>query len=589
MRTSACSSFTTRYEETIMSRGMIIGVVAVVAGCGGEVPGDPTWFDDVQPIVQANCARCHGADPSDPKIARFRLDRYVKDDTATFDAYDYALDMGGTAPMVAVAVDQEAPAMPPDYALSDRQREILATWSSRGAKKGTRDNRVPQLELIRAPDAPMVDQELALTIRSWDDDLDGLAVQLWAHDLASADDSTDVHLGPIVGGGQRTITADSGQLASKHRFQIYAVLDDGFSDDPLENRHTVPVIENLYVDHGARGTAPTVTLISPNGGDTLIGSTTITWSASDPDVGDTLNIDLAALRVASDGSTTVAATIATGVANSGSFTWMIPGSLSATDNYKVRVTATDTLGMPPNVRSDASDLAFTIAQPSTTTFGWSDVSGVFTTYCAKCHGDPARTAAINYFCLLEYSGAAADRVSGCAASDQGVFEVKSLVYQRLITLKNMPPAAEPKPSQADLDKVGNWILGGAPKGSGGGPTNMPPTLTWSMPSATQGSGTTVALAWMAADVEGLATGKLEYAHVNGIPSSGCGGTVAMSATWTQIADAKAMATLGGAMMWMDSLTWTVPNPTGAGYYCLRGSVTDIGGTTTVTTNPFGVK
>jgi hypothetical protein len=571
-------------------RRSILGLLlAISAGCGGNVPDDPTWFDDVQPIVRANCARCHGADPSDPKVAKFRLDRYVKDDTATFDAYDYAVDMGGTAPMVAVAVDQESPAMPPDYALSDRQREILATWSERGAKKGSRSNRLPQIELIAVPDATTVDQELAITIRSWDDDLDGLAVQLWAHDLATADDNSDVHLGPVVGGGQRSITADSGQLASKHRFQIYAVLDDAFSDDPLENRHKAPVIDSLLVDHGARGTAPTVTLIAPNGGDTLIGSTAITWSASDPDVGDMVKIDLALLRVASDGTETVATTIASGLANSGSHTWMIPSSLSSTDNYKVRVTATDSLGMPPNVRSDISDVAFTIAQPTTTTLGWSDVSPVFTTYCSKCHDDPAKTAAINYFCLLKYSGAAVDQVSGCATADQGVFEVKSLVYQRMISSKNMPPAAEPKPSQADLDRVGNWILGGAPKGGGGGPMNTPPTFTWSMPSATQSTGATVGLAWMAADVEGLASGKLEYAHVNGIPSSGCGGSVAMSASWTQIADAKAMATLSGAMGWMDSLTWTVPNPTGPGYYCIRGSVTDVGGTTTVTTNAFGVK
>jgi len=31
-------------------------------GCGTEapVPDKPTWVDDVQPIMQANCFHCHG-------------------------------------------------------------------------------------------------------------------------------------------------------------------------------------------------------------------------------------------------------------------------------------------------------------------------------------------------------------------------------------------------------------------------------------------------------------------------------------------------------------------------------------------------
>lgn len=568
----------------------------VLTACGGDIPANPTWFDDVQPIVRANCARCHGADPSDPKIARFRLDRYVKDDVATFDAYDYALGTStASAPMVAVAVDHEAPAMPPDYSLTDRQRDILARWSEQGAPKGSRANQIPNLELIAPMGATTADQSLDLTIRSWDDDLDGLSVQLWAHDVASADDSSDVHLGLGVGGGQREISLDTGQLASKRAFEVYAILDDGFSDDPVQNRNRASVIPSLSVDHGARGTAPTVAVLAPNGGDTLIGSTTISWTAVDPDPGDTVKIGLALIEVASDGTETVTTTIASGLANTGAYAWTIPSSIAATGAggtaiaYKVRVTATDTQGVPPNVRSDESDASFSIAQPVMTGLGWTDVEPVFSTYCKKCHGDPAKTAAINYFCLLEYSGAPGDQVSTCAASDQGVFEVKNLVYQRMVSTKNMPPATEPNPSQAELDKVGSWILGGAPKGGGGGPTNTPPAFTWTAPNATQSTGATATVTWTATDAEGLASGTLQYAHVNGLPTSGCGSTAVMNATWTQISDPKATATLAGAMMWLDTFAWSIPNPTGAGYYCLRGSVTDTSGATTTVVNAFGVK
>jgi hypothetical protein len=36
---------------------------ALAAGCGGEspVPDEPTWVDDVEPILRGNCFSCHGA------------------------------------------------------------------------------------------------------------------------------------------------------------------------------------------------------------------------------------------------------------------------------------------------------------------------------------------------------------------------------------------------------------------------------------------------------------------------------------------------------------------------------------------------
>ncbi|HEU4726692.1 MAG TPA: hypothetical protein VFT22_02355, partial [Kofleriaceae bacterium] len=278
-----------------------------------------------------------------------------------------------------------------------------------------------------------------------------------------------------------------------------------------------------------------------------------------------------------------------GLANTGSFAWTIPGSIAATDSsgaaipYRVRVTGTDALGTPPNVRCDESDATVTIAQPTTTTYAWADVQPIFSTYCGKCHGDPARTNAIDYFCLLEYKLGQA--VPPCAASDEGVYETRSTVYQRMIVQRSMPPAAEPQPSQADLDKVGNWILGGAPFGSG--PANAPPSFSWTQPASTQ-TGSPVTLAWSAADAEGLASGKLEYAHVSGNPASGCSAAGLTNASWAAIADPKASATLSGATTWADSFAWTPP-ATMTGYYCVRGSVTDAAGQTTTAVNPYGIK
>ncbi len=552
-------------------------LIVTIAACGADVPANPTYFADVQPILRANCARCHGADPIDTKIAKFRLDRYVKDDPTTFDVWDYA--QGDPAPIMTVAVNHEAPAMPPDYALSDRQADILARWMEHGAPKGTRaTNHDPQIELVSPTGATTADQTLDTTFRAWDDDLDGLYVQLWAHDLTAAEDDYD--MGPKTGGGLRALAVDTGTLASKHEFEIYAIVDDGFSDDPAQNQTRVTLIPSLMVDHGLRGTAPRVLLQSPNGGETLIGSAMITWAASDPDPGDSLTFSLDLMKVAADGTTSVAAPIANNL-TALTYTWQIPSTIPATDGsnnpipYKIRVTATDTLGQPPNVRSDESDLPIYIGQAATTIYTWDDVRPIFDTYCKKCHADPARTVAIDYFCLLRYSADPADQVSGCAASDQGVFDVKGLVYQRMVTQKTMPPAAEPKPSAADIDKVGNWILGGAPKGSG--PTDALPTLTWMSPGATVLDGRTTGtamLAWTDADAEGLVSDAIEATHVTGTNfMSTCTATMCppMTPSWKPVT----MNTVTG-MSKMQTFDWTMPAD-GQGCYCVRGIVKDTAG------------
>ena len=547
----------------------------VLTACGAEVPASPTYFADVQPILRANCTRCHGADPSDPKIAKFRLDRYVKNDAATFDVWDYA--SGPTPELVRVAVELGSPAMPPDYVLTDRQREILARWVAQGAPKGTRANRAPQIELLAPLGATTADQTLDTTFHAWDDDLDGLFVQMWARDLAAGE---DIPLGAQTGAGVRQLAIDTGTLASKRTFEIYAVLDDGFADDPAQNKTRVTLIPDVYVDHGIRGTAPTVRLVTPNGGDTLIGTIPVTWTATDPDVDDlgspdALTIDLALIRYAQDGTEVGAEPIANGLANTGAYTWQIGSTVAARDNqgnpipYRVRITATDTLGIPRNVRSDDSDFVFFIEQGSTTTFTWADIEPLMAKYCSECHGEPARTVALDTFCLLQYEQGEA--VPPCVASDLGAFEMRSSIYQRAITVKNMPPAVEPQPTQAERDKLGNWILGGAPYGSG--PTDARPALTWMAPSTTvlDASATgTATLRWTVADAEGLAKDVIEYAKVTGPPSCNLAMGCSMLAisTWTQIATSTLTGTMQNQMF-----SWSTPAE-GSGCYCLRGTVTD---------------
>jgi len=548
----------------------------VVAACGADVPANPTYFSDVQAIVRANCVRCHGAEPSQPKIARFRLDRYVKNDTATFDLYDYS--MGADSALLRVAVDQETPAMPPDYALTDRQREILERWVAQGSPKGTRENHMPQMDLIAPLGATTADQTLDMTFRAWDADLDGLFVQLWAHDIAN---NEDIPLGMQTGGGEHDLAIDTGTLASKRDFEIYAVLDDGYFDDPEQNKVRTPLLPNVYVDHGIRGTAPTVKLITPNGGDTLFGSVSITWSATDPDTDptngtpDVLKISINLVRFDASGAEVSVEPIANALANTGSYVWTIPATVATTDAsgapipYKIRVVAVDTLGVPNNIRSDDSDYILYLAQSVTTTYTWADIQPLTTKYCADCHSDPARTVAIDYFCLLEYEKGEA--VPPCAAGDVGAYEQRSLVYQRTVTLKNMPPATAPQPTQAERDKIANWILGGAPYGSG--PADAHPSLVWMAPGNTVLDASTTGMAtlmWTDADAEALVADRIEYAKVNGPPgcnlSTGCGSMIIP--TWNLVT----MSSVSGVSA-AQSYSWSRPAE-GAGCYCVRGIVTD---------------
>src|SRR6185295_8671156 len=482
-------------------RALALGTVAALAaGCGPSVPAHPTWFHDVQPIVAANCERCHGPDPQQPQIAGFRLDRSVAGDDQSLDAYDYRqaiVDHAAAARLV-------EPKMPPTFPLSDRQKAILKNWVNDGAPKGERDDALPQAELVDASLVPAsVDQSLDLKMRSWDDDGDGLWVQLFAREVGQ---TNEFPLAKRFGQGIRSVTADTGVLPSGRTFEVFAALDDGFSDEPWQNRVDVTLIAALVVDHGSKGTAPLVQLLEPNGGKTLLGTTTVAWTASDPDPGDALSIDLDLYTQDAAANWVKVETIGSGLPNgpqSVQWTPDVPSTTPPPANapipYKLRVTATDTAG---NVRFDESDAPFTVAPPpKTTTLTWADVKPIFHDNCLQCHAAVPSVPVNDYFRLDKYD--AADPVTPID-SDVGAYEMKDLIYQKMVLDKSMPPpSAVNKPTPQQRTDVGDWILGGAPEG--GGPVNAPPTVTWSTPNdsaVSPAAGGSITLRWTAVDPEG---------------------------------------------------------------------------------------
>ncbi len=103
-------------------------------------------------------------------------------------------------------------------------------------------------------------------------------------------------------------------------------------------------------------TPPSVTVTAPNGGETWQAGAThsITWTATD-----LVGVTAVDLAWSSDGGATFPNAIATGIANSGSFSWLVPDA--PTSQARVRVIAYDAAA---NAGRDSSDADFTLIPPA---------------------------------------------------------------------------------------------------------------------------------------------------------------------------------------------------------------------------------
>jgi immune inhibitor A len=118
---------------------------------------------------------------------------------------------------------------------------------------------------------------------------------------------------------------------------------------------------DLYVTAGDTPDPPSVSVTYPNGGETLTGSATITWTATDPDPGETALLSIDLDFSSNDGGSWMP--IASGESNDGAYDWDISG-LSDGSDYLVRATATDTSGLNDTDESDAVFTILNTAQPA---------------------------------------------------------------------------------------------------------------------------------------------------------------------------------------------------------------------------------
>lgn len=94
---------------------------------GGDVPENPTWNDDIQPILAENCATCHTDTPSNGAPDGFRLDSYA-DDADDIGAFQFRCDVRNRA------VNGNPSFMPPSTGpIGSTERATIERWIEQGA------------------------------------------------------------------------------------------------------------------------------------------------------------------------------------------------------------------------------------------------------------------------------------------------------------------------------------------------------------------------------------------------------------------------------------------------------------------------
>jgi hypothetical protein len=145
-----------------------LSVAGVFAGCAGDqaaIPDQPTWVDDVRPILQANCFHCHGSSASYSDYRTRRWDFYgINDDPQITALGRFADDpktlvnpnnddqfrvMLGYADPHAADGDRMPP--PPATRLSARDLLVMARWQSAHFPRGQHNPNHPPALTTEGP------------------------------------------------------------------------------------------------------------------------------------------------------------------------------------------------------------------------------------------------------------------------------------------------------------------------------------------------------------------------------------------------------------------------------------------------------
>lgn len=423
-------------------RRLAIVSLALAAGCSDDVPDQPSWAADVQPILVANCARCHSVPVQGGAPSGFRLDVYGPTFT---DGGDFVLGAGAMAEFIAVRVHAET--MPPRFPLTGRQQEVLVRWAELAepglaAPEGAPDpdNRAPSMALegdLAADDTGRV----TIAYRIDDPDLDVVTGE-----LAAVAGDERVRITRELHTGRGEAVWDTGALPAG-TYNIVASVDDGSGEVEI-------ALGSYEVSHPGGNTAPSLRFLS-NPTDALFsdadGALTVDLEVVDLD-GDPVELRVEAVR----GDEAVL--LFEGPAAPPGEETAVPVSFAdvpAGDRWRIRVTADDGNTEPRTLES----LPFAVGH-GTTDLRWADVEPIFARSCMPCHGAISRAPGIG-FDLREHGG---------SDDEIGVYDYRGLVYRRAVVERTMPPQSaalllseNALLSAEDRELLREWLLAGAPE------------------------------------------------------------------------------------------------------------------------------
>lgn len=202
----------------------LVTAATAAVGCEPTAPAEPSFQEDILPILAANCVRCHGVPAIGGAPPEFRLDSFdatVVDGRDPATADDDQLVVGASAYAVAIAgrVKSDSAPMPPRFPLASWQIDTLVAWAeqqppSRGAPRP--DNQLPVLTLHE-----LGRDSATITLAYELHDPDG---DLVVGELCDDDGARCTFVAPLAS-GNRTLRIDTTGFALP--IALRARLDDG--------------------------------------------------------------------------------------------------------------------------------------------------------------------------------------------------------------------------------------------------------------------------------------------------------------------------------------------------------------------------
>ena len=420
-------------------------VALALAACSSpEAPSNPSWTMDVRPILVANCVRCHGYPATGGAPGSFRLDRY--ENTVTDDG-QVILGAGAVASFIKTRVLDGS--MPPQFPMPDWQVDTLVNWAllkPSGVAEppplgaGRPDNQPPAMTLLGSSLEPATGiYTLEWEIRDPDRDLVGGRL------LAIGPDGQQVVTRELYA-GRGTTAWDAGVVAAG-TYTLTAQIDDGGGEVDL-------ALGELTVEHADGNVAPSVSLAGV-GRHSIIAPIDspidLIVVVDDPDAGDTHTATLVAEH---DQERVVIAEDLAVTTGTNTIQWDTT-DVAEGDDWRITATVSD------GTATRSVTVSPVVISQVTTDLTFDDVAVVLGTKCGYCH--PGSLIPGVPWDLAGY-------VPTDMEAPGDVYDLRGLVYWRVIRQQNMPPVS----AQIEVGDAGvltaaehaalaEWLLAGAPR------------------------------------------------------------------------------------------------------------------------------